>query len=94
MQRDAFLNTREFAADWREEPLVTDLADKLTTIAGRTLVLVGELDMDFIQAQARLFAAQIPGAQLHTLPGTAHAPSAERPEAFDAVVLPFLAGGN
>ena len=90
MQRDAFLNTKDFAARWREEPLVTDLSEKLAGITVPTLVLVGELDMEFIHDQARLLARTIVGAQLQTLGHTGHAPSAERPASFDELVLPFL----
>jgi pimeloyl-ACP methyl ester carboxylesterase len=42
--------------------------------------------------QARLLADHTPGARLAILPSTAHAPSIERPEAFDDVVIPWLAG--
>ena len=90
MQRDAFENTREFAASWQEEMLISDLADRLSEIRVPTLVLVGELDMDFLHEQARVFADRIPMAQLQTIPGTAHAPSIERPLAFDQSVIPFL----
>jgi len=90
MQRDAFLSTREVAAGWREEFLVSDLADRLSEIVVSTLVLVGELDMAFVRNQAELFATRIPGAQMHTVPDTGHAPNAERPDAFDELVLRFL----
>jgi pimeloyl-ACP methyl ester carboxylesterase len=90
MQRDAFVNTSEFAASWQEEMLISDLADRLAEISVPTLVLVGELDMDFLHDQARLFADLIPTAQLKTIPNTAHAPSIDRPLAFDQTVIPFL----
>lgn len=90
MQRDAFLNTKTLAARWHEEPLVTDLSDKLAGITAPTLVLVGELDTEFIHDQGRRFADHIVGAHLHTLGHTAHAPNAERPAGFDELVVPFL----
>ena len=91
MQRDAFVNTREFAASWQEEMLISDLANRLGQISVTTLVLIGELDMDVLHEQARLLADSIPGAQLQTIPDTAHAPSIERPLAFDQRAFPFLA---
>jgi pimeloyl-ACP methyl ester carboxylesterase len=91
MQREAFLNTRDVATSWSEEPLVSGLADRLSQIAVPTLVLESELDMTFISNQAELFATHIPGAQIHTLQDTAHALSAERADTFDDVVVPFLA---
>ena len=90
MQRGAFINTREFATSWREDFLVTELAERLGNIHAPTLVVVGELDMGFIRDQAHVFAAAIQGARLVTLAGTAHAPSIERPAAFNDVVVPFL----
>jgi hypothetical protein len=39
MQRDGFLNTREFATRWREEPLVTALEHRLGEIHTEALVL-------------------------------------------------------
>lgn len=94
MQRDAFLNTRNVAVSWREEHLVSRVADKLSAIAVPTLVLVGALDMAFIRNQAEFFATQIPSAQIQTLQDTAHAPSAEQSAAFDELVLPFLAANR
>ena len=91
MQRDAFVNTREFAASWQEEMLISDLANRLGQISVTTLVLIGDLDMDFLHEQARLLADSIPGAQLQTIPDTAHGPSIERPLAFDQRAFPFLA---
>jgi len=39
----------------------------------------------------RRLGREIPGARLERMAATAHAPSMERPEAFDALVVPFLA---
>jgi pimeloyl-ACP methyl ester carboxylesterase len=39
---------------------------------------------------ARLLATEIPGATYASIPDAAHAPSLERPEAFDALVLDFF----
>jgi pimeloyl-ACP methyl ester carboxylesterase len=94
MQRDVFIDTRELAASWQEERLINDLASRLADISVPTLVLIGELDMDFLHEKARLLADQIPGAQLQTIPDTAHAPNIERPSAFDQNVIPFLASAT
>jgi 3-oxoadipate enol-lactonase len=90
MQRDAFRQTRDYAGRWAEEPLVNGLVDRLSEVAVPTLVLVGEIDMEFVRAQADILAAGIPSARRVSLEGAAHAPHLERPTAFDAVVLPFL----
>lgn len=93
MQRDAFVNMDAVPEEeWSQEQLVTGLHDHLGEIAVPTLVVVGELDQPFIRAEAELFASAIPGARLEVMPGTAHAPSIERAEEFDARVLPFLDG--
>jgi pimeloyl-ACP methyl ester carboxylesterase len=89
MQHDAYVLTSGFET-WSEEPLVSDLPARLHEVAAPTLVILGELDVGVIREQAEAFAATIPGARLEMLPGTAHVPSLERSEAFDALVLPFL----
>jgi pimeloyl-ACP methyl ester carboxylesterase len=60
---------------------------------GQPVVLLhpGFADSRIWDPQARLLADLIPGAQLERLPDTAHAPTIERPEAFDQLVTPFLA---
>lgn len=90
MQRDALLNTRGLAESWVEEATVSDLAQHVREVAVATLVLVGELDMDFIQNEALMLAGQIPEARIETLENTAHAPTIERPDDFNDLVLPFL----
>jgi pimeloyl-ACP methyl ester carboxylesterase len=90
MQRDAFVNTRDFAARWSEDPLVGSLEGRLGEIATPTLVLVGQLDMDFFRDQARTLAYRIPQARLAVLEDTAHAPTIERPNDFDRIAVPFL----
>jgi pimeloyl-ACP methyl ester carboxylesterase len=74
------------------QELVPDLGARLGEIAVPTLVAVGEHDIPDIVASAERLAADIPGALLATLPGGAHLVSLERPAAFDALVLGFLAG--
>lgn len=90
MQCDAYANTRGLAGRWREERLVSGLTHRLHEIRVPTLVLVGDLDLDIVQSEARALAAEIPGARLQTIGRAAHLPSLEQPDAFDALVLPFL----
>jgi pimeloyl-ACP methyl ester carboxylesterase len=73
-----------------EEPLVSDLADRLGQVRARTLVLVGEHDVSDVHRLADLLAGSIPDARSAPIPGAAHVPNLEQPEAFDALVLPFL----
>jgi pimeloyl-ACP methyl ester carboxylesterase len=74
-----------------EEPLVPDLAARLGELAVPTLVLVGEGDIEDIHERADLLAGSIRGAERATIADAAHVPSFERPAAFDAIVLEFLA---
>ncbi|WP_370323998.1 alpha/beta fold hydrolase [Euzebya sp.] len=62
--------------------------DRLDQIAVPTLVVVGELD-EWPHVFAGL-AERIPGAQLVTMPGSAHLPMLDDPEAFLDAVAPFL----
>jgi pimeloyl-ACP methyl ester carboxylesterase len=66
-------------------------AGRLGQVAVPALVVVGEHDRPDIQAMAGALAAGIPRAERAVLPGTAHRPSRERPEACNQVVLEFLA---
>ena len=60
-------------------------------IACPTLILVGDQDGVTPIANARAIAAAVPGATIRVIPATAHLTMAERPEAFNAVILEFLA---
>ena len=73
-----------------EEPLVPDLAERLSEIRAPTLVLVGEEDVPDIHAIAQRLATEILGARLETIAGAGHVPNMERPEQFDRLVLGFL----
>lgn len=74
-----------------EEMLVPDIAERLGAVHIPTLVLVGEEDVKDFHELATQIAGEIPNARLATIPGAAHVPNLERPLAFDAVVLEFLA---
>ncbi len=94
MQRRAFehwLALPEEARDAADdEALVPDLPDRLGEIAAPTLVVLGELDVIDMHAIADRLTREIPGARFASISGTAHLPSLERPDEFNALVLGFL----
>ncbi|RVW10013.1 alpha/beta fold hydrolase [Prescottella agglutinans] len=65
-------------------------ADGLAAITVPTLVVVGERD-PIPRRHTELIAHSIPGAELAIVPDAGHACAEERPAAFNAVVLDFLA---
>jgi len=71
--------------------LLRDLDERLAELAVPTLVLVGEHDLPDFGSFAARIAAEAPEARCETIPGAGHLPSLERPEAFDALVLGFVA---
>jgi len=88
MQRQAY----ELQREWVDEDLlVPDLAQRLGEVGVPTLVLVGEEDQPDMQAIAERLERELPNARRETIAATAHVPSMERPQEFDALVLPFLA---
>jgi 3-oxoadipate enol-lactonase len=91
MQRRAFELQLPVGDAAEEEPLVPDLAQRVTEIDVPTLIVVGEEDRPDIHAIADRLAASIPNARRATIPATAHVPSLERPDEFDRIVLEFLA---
>jgi 3-oxoadipate enol-lactonase len=56
-----------------------------------TLVLLGDQDGVTPLTNARAIAAAIPGTRIRIVPATAHLTMAERPEAFNAALVEFLA---
>lgn len=67
-----------------------DYRSRLGQVTARTLVLVGGNDKANLPA-ARALAAGIPGARLEIMDGVGHQPNVEDPEAFNALLWPFLA---
>jgi pimeloyl-ACP methyl ester carboxylesterase len=93
MNREALLReeARERAGDVLEpEPLEPPAIGRLAEVAVPTLVVTGEHDQPSVLAGSASIAAGVPGASAVEIPGAAHLPSLERPQAFDATVLPFL----
>jgi 3-oxoadipate enol-lactonase len=91
MQRRSFELQLPVAEEAREELLVESLAERVGEVTASTLVVTGELDQPDILAIADRLSQQIPDVRLAMIPGAAHAPSLERPEEFDRLVLEFLA---
>ena len=65
--------------------------DQLPQISCPALVVVGELDTNFLRA-ADVMAAKLPNVRKFTIPGAAHMVNLEAGEAFDAISLEFLRG--
>jgi 3-oxoadipate enol-lactonase len=72
------------------DDLVRMAAGPFDEIAGPTLVVWGEADPLFRPEMGRRLAAAIPGARYAALPGCGHTCQVECPDAFVAVVAPFL----
>jgi pimeloyl-ACP methyl ester carboxylesterase len=63
---------------------------RLGEIAAPTLVLCGDLDLPLMLTLCGQLAQRIPGARYQVLPGLAHLPSLEAPQAFNAALKGFL----
>jgi pimeloyl-ACP methyl ester carboxylesterase len=74
-------------ATWMEPPAL----ERLEAVLAPTLVMVGADDVPDMMAIAELLAERIPNARLETIPGAAHLPSLEQPEAVNRLLLDFLA---
>lgn len=90
MQRDALdLENPAATGGW----LTASRRARLGEVSAPTLVLVGALDQRDFRKIAHVLAAEIPRSRLEELPGVAHLPPLERPEAFARAVLEFLDTG-
>lgn len=90
MQRLAF----ELTADWddvEELELEPPALDRLGEIEARTLVLSGALDLDAIDQAATAVLTGVTGSRQVVWPDVAHLPSLERPDAFAALLLDWIA---
>jgi (E)-2-((N-methylformamido)methylene)succinate hydrolase len=72
----------------------SDLGDRLHDIRHRTLVVTGEHDIGSNTRMARYMHEQIPGSQLHILPGLRHSVLVEAPEQIGSLLTRFLASGQ
>jgi pimeloyl-ACP methyl ester carboxylesterase len=64
--------------------------DGLAGIAVPTLIIVGDQDQPFL-APCEYMAKKIPGARLEVIRGAGHSSNLDQPEAFNRVLLDFLA---
>jgi pimeloyl-ACP methyl ester carboxylesterase len=72
------------------QPSVEELAPQLARLRRPALIVAGETDIPSLAA-ARALAAALPGARLEIIPGAGHVVNLQRPEAFNAALLGFLA---
>jgi 3-oxoadipate enol-lactonase len=68
-----------------------DPAVRLADLRVRTLVVVGDEDVEDFLAMADAAAAGIPGARKVVIEGAAHVIALEKPQEFNAALLAFLA---
>ncbi|MDT8437131.1 MAG: alpha/beta fold hydrolase [Gemmatimonadota bacterium] len=71
-----------------------DLRPELPSIRAPTLVVKGPRDAYTPPSWARAIAAAIPGARYEEVPGTGHCSHISMPEAFNALVLDWLAAND
>ena len=76
----------------RGRPAAPVRPETFKAIAVPTLILHGEKDALVPIADARAFAAAIPGAKLVTFAGVGHLPMEQAPDASATIVRAFLAG--
>ena len=92
--RNLFLEMNEMAlraerrGTERESP---PAFDRLHELAAPVLVVWGDLDFPHIARHCEMLAARVPRAHVQPMTGVAHLPNLERPEAFNHVLLDFLA---
>jgi 3-oxoadipate enol-lactonase len=90
-RRAAFLRTSPSVFGMTCQALAAmDLRSAVTQLKLPVLVLVGEQDEATPPAMSHELTALVPGAQLVVLPGCAHVPQLQAPDAFLAAIDPFL----
>ena len=93
MQRRAF-DVQIPADEWPDPPSSCHDEVDLATITVPTTVVLGALDVDWLQTAAREVAAGVPGATLVELDWAGHLPGMERPAEISALVLAALGTGT
>ena len=88
-QRRAF--DLQVGADADDSLLSEDLHGRLGTLDVPTLVIDGADDVADFRLIADQLGRTLPRSERATIAGSGHLPSLEQPDAFDAVVRPFLA---
>jgi 3-oxoadipate enol-lactonase len=72
-------------------PLPTPAAKRIGELKLPVLIVIGDLDEEYIAKAADFMAANIPGARKIVMHGTAHLPNMEFPKEFNAHTQEFLA---
>ncbi len=88
--RDSLRSGPVRLADATIQLLGADWRTKLPRIQAPTLVIWGEHDTICPLSIGRRIVAAVPGSRLVVVPGAAHNPMWEQPDAFDREVLDFL----
>lgn len=73
-------------------PLTPPAVARLSEVRCPVLAVAGDLDHPEVVRAAQVVAAGVPNGRLVMMPGAAHVPSYEQPEAFLALVLDFVRG--
>jgi pimeloyl-ACP methyl ester carboxylesterase len=71
----------------REPP---DAWSRLAEVGCPTLVVAGDLDLPHFASRCRFLVEHMPNARLEVMPGVAHLPALEQPEAFARLLRGFL----
>lgn len=74
----------------KDVPPPTSAAQRIGELHLPTLIVIGDLDEEYIARAANFMAASIPGARKIIMPGTAHLPNMEFPNEFNEHVQQFL----
>lgn len=90
-QAPEYVRREEEAAEPEATP-APQIIDRLGEISARTLVVVGENDIDDFRLIAEILSATIPGARQVVLPGCGHMVPMEDPDAFNRLLVDFLSG--
>lgn len=71
-------------------PLDPPAADRLDAINAPLIYIYGDLDASEMMAMGQAYKDKVAGAELVEMKGTAHLPSMEKPEEFNAILRGFL----
>ncbi|MGH8059075.1 MAG: alpha/beta fold hydrolase [Candidatus Entotheonellia bacterium] len=84
-------NVVGYCSGMRALSRMRDRTGELGRIAVPTLIIVGNLDLPFIEP-SKLMHERIPGSKLVVIPGAGHLANIERPAEFNEAVMAFLDG--
>lgn len=74
----------------KDVPLPTPAVKRIAELRLPVLIVMGDLDEEYIHRSSAFMAENIPGARKVVMPGTAHLPNMEFPQEFNAHVQAFL----